>query len=360
MARQVTVFFRFDDPSETSATAVEAGLIEVLRNNGCCATFAVIPAVTEGSYHQAGHRGTQPLGQEKARFLNDAAAHGAIDIALHGFDHRTVAKTSPHSEFVGLELEEQATKIRNGKAMLERLTGSNTGVFVPPWNAYDQGTLVALEREGLTCLSANRFGPARDNALRYLPITTDLAEMREAVVAAGNSGDPNPIVGVLMHAYDFKESGDSRAFTSYQAFDEELRWLLAQPAARIVPLSKLASENGSLGYRRYRANQPGWLENLLPPFVKSVSQTPFYKSEEKARRANLRRAVATGLTYLAIAGLGWAVERTAEATLELSPALFAAALTGTLVVRAVAQRRVYFRTMSAVAIVAGMFIARFL
>jgi hypothetical protein len=70
----MTVFFRFDDFSATSPEAVETGLVDALRANHVCATFAVIPAVTEGSYHLPGERATFPLGPDKIRFLRDAVA----------------------------------------------------------------------------------------------------------------------------------------------------------------------------------------------------------------------------------------------------------------------------------------------
>src|SRR6185295_4417684 len=122
MSRSITIFFRFDDYSETSPLDVEAGLVGALRNNRCCATFAVIPAVTEGRYHEPAERGTHPLGSEKIRFLRQAVEDGAVDCALHGFNHRTRRHSSPHSEFVGLSTPEQIARLQQGQDLLRRLT----------------------------------------------------------------------------------------------------------------------------------------------------------------------------------------------------------------------------------------------
>jgi peptidoglycan/xylan/chitin deacetylase (PgdA/CDA1 family) len=362
MQRRVTVFFRFDDYSETSPAVVEAGLVAALTKQRVCATFAVIPAVTEGKYHEPGDRGTRPLGPEKARFLREAIAAGAVDVALHGWNHRTHSPRSPHSEFVGLSAEEQRSRIRNGRELLRRSLGVNASVFVPPWNRYDDTTLEALTEQGFTCVSANRYGRSRPGALRFLPTTADLREIRQAVAVARESRDPNPIVGVLLHPYDFADSGDPRGDVTCEAFEADLAWLRGQPDVDVLPISHLAKETPGLDCSRYRANQPLPYESAFPPFVQTTFATPFFMSEREARRTKRIRALSTVGTYIAAAILGWGLEEMLR-TGPTGSMVFVtvnrgrwvlAGMVALLVARVLWRREVYFRAMLALALLSGM------
>jgi peptidoglycan/xylan/chitin deacetylase (PgdA/CDA1 family) len=364
MPRQVTVFFRFDDYSETSPLAVEAGLVGALRNNGCLATFAVIPAVTEGRYHEPGERGTHPLGAEKIRFLRQAVDDGAVDVALHGFDHRSRAHTSPHSEFVGLSLKDQSARLQQGQDFLRRMTSFDPTVFVPPWNSYDEQTLEALVHQGLTCLSANRYGPAYNGSLRFVPITTDIQNLHRAVgLASTVAANDDPIVGVLLHPYDFTESGDSRAVISCDGFDKELKWLTDQADVRVVSVSQLARENTTLDVARYRANAPSPLESVFPPFVRTTEQSPVYRSTSAVEQTKRRNAVATVSTHVGIAMLGGFATAALFSWFALAASLVALTTTSAavlliaVVVRARKHRSIYFRSSMLGALVSGVILA---
>lgn len=304
MSRRITVFFRFDDYSETSPLAVEAGLVAALRNNRYCATFAVIPAVTVGRYHEPGERGTHPLGTEKIRFLRQAVDDGAVDCALHGFNHRTRQSSSPHSEFAGLSTHEQIARLQQSQDLMRRLTTLEPSVFVPPWNSYDEQTLEALVHQGLTCISANRFGPFQEGSLRFVPITTDISEMRDAVALARTVADQDVIVGVLMHPYDFVESGDSRAVVSCRGFDQEMQWLAAQSDVRVASVSELAARDQTLDADRYVANTPSRIESVFPPWVRSTDETPVYGSATAAQQTKRRKVMTALVVHLVAAMLG--------------------------------------------------------
>lgn len=355
--KMVTVFFRFDDYSEASPVAVEAGLVEALRNNGVCATFAVIPAVTEGSYHVSGCRGELPLGMAKIKFLQEAIRDGAVDVALHGWNHRTVSKSTPHSEFVGVPVQDQIQRIKKGQQAFRDKAHIEASVFVPPWNAYDAATLVALEQVGFACMSANRYGPSLEGSVRFAPITTDLAELRSAIAAAVKSQDKDPIVGVLLHPYDFEESGDPRAIATCQSFDEELQWLKQQACVQIVSVSQLARENQSLDAARFRANQPLWFESISPTFTRTTSATPFIWSEAGARRTKGLRALVTVASHLAAALAGLSFERTMRVVFEIGVELPAGILLLAVLTRALARRELHFRAMLVVSILIGMLVS---
>jgi peptidoglycan/xylan/chitin deacetylase (PgdA/CDA1 family) len=362
---RITVFFRFDDFSETSPVPVETGLVGALRKTGVCATFAVIPAVTEGAYHSPGDRGVLPLGATKIRFLRQAIEDGAIDVALHGWNHRSRSNTSPHSEFVGVSAPEQKELIESGRDLLRTAVGVAPRVFVPPWNRYDDGTLDALTAHDFTCVSANRYGPSRTGALRFLPTTADLREVRQAVEAARKSQDPAPVVGVLLHPYDFAESGDPRGDVTWSAFESDLRWLREQPDVEVLPISRLSEQDASLTAGRYRANQPLAFESLFPPFVRTTFATLFFRSEREARRVKAVRALLSGVTYGGAALVGWAAGQVSRPWLRAYVGgtgttaiwLAIAAMLIALVTRGLIRREVYFRTAFSIALLGGMLLS---
>jgi hypothetical protein len=200
-----------------------------------------------------------------------------------------------------LSTDEQIARLRQGQDLLRRLTGLAATSFVPPWNRYDRATLEALTHLGFTCVSANRYGPTIDGALRYVPITSDLPGLRQAVRRALDSGDADPIVGVLLHPYDFTESGDSRAVMTTEEFDTELRWLLSQPHVQVRSVNQLADDNAALDVTRFRANAPSPFETICPPFVATTDTTPIYRATDAARRDTRVRAIAAIATHGAAA-----------------------------------------------------------
>lgn len=367
----IHVFLRFDDYCATSPIAIEQGLVAALRRTGLSATFAVVPALTEGSYHEPGDRGTVAMSEAKRAFLREAVTDGVVDAALHGWNHRTRVAAPPHSEFEGLDPSVQHDLIGRGAAVLREWTGRAPSVFVPPWNRYDQATLAALEVHGFRCLSAHRFGAVGGRGLRFAPITIEIPNLRRAVAHARTEGDADPIVGVLMHPYDFHESGDPRATMSLASFERDLEWLAAQADVRVVTIARLTDANTSLDAARYRANRPHGFETVAPPFVVRTGAVPYYASRRQAARSNLWRGAQTLVTHLA--GLAGGAAAGAAGGLPELPgavlwapamALMLATLPGRALRRPQAdlrpslmRREVYFRTSFAAAVLTGVVLA---
>jgi len=355
LSRTVTVFMRFDDYCATSPPAIEQGLVVALRRTGLRATFAVVPALTEGRYHDPGERGTLPMNEAKLAFLREAVTAGVVDAALHGWNHRTRVSAPPHREFDGLDPAVQMDVIGKGAALLQTWTGAAPTVFVPPWNRYDNATLDALAAHGFRCISAHRYGTVGTQPLMFAPITIEMPDLRTAVAAARQAANSDPVIGVLMHPYDFHESGDARATMTLESFGRELDWLVAQPDVRVVSIAQLAAANATMDAERYRANRPHVLEQVAPPFVVRTAAVPYYASRTHAARANTRRAAQTVATHLAAAGGGAAAGAAMHAVVPAGP-MVAAALAlalAVLVGRALVQRRMYFRTSFAVAVLVG-------
>lgn len=360
--RSIRVFFRYDDYCATSDATVDNGLIALFGKYGLCCTFAVIPRVTEGNYRDPQPRHSLELDASRKQALADAVRGGSIDVALHGFEHRSNGRGMPHSEFRGIGYIEQSEKIKRGKAMLEEIITRPVLGFVPPWNTYDENTMKALHDNGISCLSANRYGPliGTIGTMRFLPITVELADLESAVEAARVSGDDDPVIGVLMHPYDFRESGDPRAQVDLAGLDSKLAWLKQQADVAVASITALATSSPVFDIRRYAGNQPLAQEQLVPPFIRSVADTPYYASTTGAESARRRRLAGSIGTYLlatmagAVAGL--LVKQIAQS---IHPAGAGTAVVlillalGGLAWRTSRQPRVYFRPMLLISLLAG-------
>jgi len=325
-ARRITVFFRYDDFSELSPTGVDAPLIAALTRQQVPCTFAAVPAITTGSYRDPAPVAVARLGAQKAATLRSAA--GVVDTALHGLHHRTRGGPGLHSEFAGLDEDEQYARLREGKLILEDAIGGPVVSFVPPWNTYDEATLRALARAGILGISANRFRPALDaGGLAYLPITTEPAKLQAAVEAARANIAADPVIGVLFHPYDFSESGDERANMSVGSFERLLAWLRDQSDVQIESLSNLLAQRERFSVERFRANRPPRGEASFPPWVERTDDILIYGSQTHASAARRSRSSKAALTAIFILAASVAAGAALQALLPdaLQPAMRAAA-----------------------------------
>lgn len=362
--KPVTVLFRYDDFSELSPMQLDEQLIGVFRDHGVPCTFAVIPAVTTGNFRDKDAREVRPLGSAKLALLQRAVADGVVDVALHGLHHRTVHPQPPHSEFAGLSVVEQSEKIRQGKELLEAALQTRIETFVPPWNTYDRDTLQALRQAQIRGISANRYSAVvEDEQIRYLPITIETHDLRRAVAQARRAGDGEAVIGVLLHPYDFRESGDQRGAMTLAQFAQEVRWLVEQPDVRVVSVSQLIREQQGLDHERFRANRPSPLENVYPPGVTRTVDTPLYFSTGRARRERTSKTSVTLIFFATLALAGYAAGRwglglvdpawvhgTVATTARYAPLLLLLAV----VARAIRAREVYFRALAVMCALGGV------
>lgn len=127
---------------------MEKELVNILKKFWLPCTFGIIPFVCQVSCHDPRPQPLLPLSEEKVDLIREAVKAGLIEVALHGFSHQTRGKSFwfGHSEFRGLSPKNQMEKIRTGKEYLERVFGCRVVTFIPPWNSYDQSTIMALEK----------------------------------------------------------------------------------------------------------------------------------------------------------------------------------------------------------------------
>ena len=234
----IRIAFRFDDLSQTSDHTLEKGILEQLANHGLVASFAVEPFTNSSD-------GGYPLLTENILHLVDANRDGAIEIAMHGFTHkkRNVLSNGIPSEFAGLPEAEQLDLIQRGASHLRDVFGKKIHGFVPPWNTYDQITLRVLDRCGFSYVSAGWESLVKyHDKLQILPGTCNLSYVQNAVKDARRFIRWSPVILVIMHHYDFSETGNNRPITSLEEFDSLLAWINLQDDVQVQFMAEIAAK----------------------------------------------------------------------------------------------------------------------
>jgi len=116
-------------------------------------------------------------------------------------------------------------------------------------------TLRALEKNGLTTISASRKRPVIDNSsLNYLPFTCTVNQLQEAVIKAEHSSDAQPLIVVLFHSYDFREVDEKRGSTTWLEFSELLDWVSARKDVKLLSIGQATRVIQDLSAHRYQWN----------------------------------------------------------------------------------------------------------
>lgn len=290
--KQITVVFRFDDPSAITCIEIEDKLITAFRKYNVCCTFGVIPFVSAGDCHDPALQELLPLTPAKVEMLHQAVQEGVLEIALHGYSHQTNGlRRNGYSEFAGLDYEEQFKRIKQGKQFLEEKLLTPVAIFIPPWNSYDSNTVKALEQLEFQCLSADTNGVVNSSSsLGFLPATCSIWQLDDAIASARKSPDPVPLIVVLFHEFDFREISQSRGVVTFVRFIETLQWLSQQQDVSIVPMSEISNAAS----RRYLANQRlrtslRLLPTTLPTTLRGHWYPLVFLSEEGVRNVRHRQ-----------------------------------------------------------------------
>lgn len=232
------IAFRFDDPSETSDHALEREIIARFRETETPLTAAIVP-------FSCGTGEPRALTAAAVPHLVAAQAEGVLEIALHGFCHRCLARMSDgnSTEFAGIDGQRQREALVRGKSTLEGVFAIRVTGFVPPWNSYDRTTLTLLDELGFSHLSAD-WGLVTDTPLPFpvIPHTCALTQVREAIDEARQYTGTDPMILAILHHFDFIESGNKEAAMDLAALRELLAWTARQTDVQRTWLGGLAAE----------------------------------------------------------------------------------------------------------------------
>jgi len=276
--KPVNVIFRYDDYSANSLTDAELMIIEAFRRHDIPVTFGVIPFKVTGDPEDPAPRDLLPLDSVKAEILKTGYEEGILDISMHGYSHQTNS-SAYLSEFANLQLNEQVKKMSEGREYLQDITGAPVTTFLPPWNTYDLNTLTALEKSGFTILSANKKGLAvKGSNLKYLPVSCDLTELKDAVNTARKSSDDQPLIVVLLHDYDFLDFNDVLGVLSFQEFFELIDWVSAQDDVRVISISQASEVIADLSADRAIRTKKIYYPEKIPPLSLGSSMLLYQES----------------------------------------------------------------------------------
>ncbi|KAB2889098.1 MAG: DUF2334 domain-containing protein [Desulfobulbaceae bacterium] len=285
------VFFRFDDITGLSSLDLEKQLFETFKNFGMVCSVGVVPMVTARDFEDPDATENVPLGQEKIVFLQSAVEQAVFDVLLHGFSHRALKRCSQPSEFSGRPADEQEDLLLEGRALLQKAINIKVSCFIPPWNTYDDNTLNILIKNGFIGISTNSDGPVKPG-LSYVQYTTGIKGIREAVQLSRASKVGSSIIGVLLHPYDFKESGYDHAVISFKEMAAVLAWIAEQPDISVVSISQLVTDSViDVGAERFKANKVGFWESVNPPFLNMLRKGQVYWPKKFALRHKAIRLI---------------------------------------------------------------------
>ncbi len=214
------LLIRFDDYSEVSNASLDMGIIETILSAGCKALVSVIPAIADVDWDLGNGIPLRRLSVGRANMLRNLLPDG-VEIGMHGYTHQTVTRWSGLAEFGdSVTLRRQTERLLDGKHCLEDLFGCEIAWFIPPWNSYGTTTLQAIRSTGFRGISADAsFGPLEDG-LCYTPASC-LPQELQLAVKRGKS-DPAAAVIVIVHDYDFQESGLKANAMSLKTFASNL------------------------------------------------------------------------------------------------------------------------------------------
>jgi hypothetical protein len=237
------------------------------------------------------------LGSKKVNFLKKILAGGKMEVALHGYSHRANFTTETRrSEFGGLPLDRQRQLLALGRSALERALGGSIRAFTPPYNAFDQSTVKALEQTGFKVLSAGQQSVDEDTQIRFIPGTTYPQSFRQAVEDALRDKSSGKLIVVVLHPYDFVEDKaplpefrKNQKKLSVEALLRDLRWAKSQPGFQFVSLDEALAHGEDLSRDRVNSNvslRQGWIRShaLLPRALEEALPTGSLLSSYSAER----------------------------------------------------------------------------
>lgn len=267
----MNIFFRYDDYSELSDTQIDLAVLQTLIRAGHIPLVGIIPLIADVNWGLGDNIPLRRLSQERIQRLKHFLPH--VEIALHGYTHQAVTRYSGLFEFGDVvALSCQAERLADGKDFLEYAFGVDVNWFVPPWNSYGNNTLVALKQCGFAGVSADAaFGPVVED-LAFAPATALVHELSlfKRFAQLNTAGD----IIVVLHDYDFIESGSPYAKISIPEFGQQLDQL-NDSQVESGCWSQLANDP-KWGGRRASSNQAlrnqttGLIRYLLAPGFNSV------------------------------------------------------------------------------------------
>ncbi|NQT52107.1 DUF2334 domain-containing protein [bacterium] len=251
-ARTLLVF-RYDDyharvdDAGAEKDAIESRFLAAFAEAGVPLTVGVVPC-----YEQK-----RSLADDAAKLdaLRALVAGGQVEAALHGLTHLPLTPEGARSsEFAGQPREQQAQRLRTGKAQLEEWLDHPVVSFIPPWNTFDAATVEALAAEGFTAYSSALSELQATGPAISVPHTAGLGELRRVLPWLARRGvrgrGATAIVACMFHHFSFIDCSDSLARlyarVSLAELAALLAWCRARPEVECITLGAAAREHRAI------------------------------------------------------------------------------------------------------------------
>ena len=293
----VRVLLRYDDYTRTSSFALEDKLFRALDRMDVPVLVGAVPFpgahYPEISATPVGQKAD--IGPEKIALLRELTPRRNIELALHGYSHHnTSADGKDNSEFAGLPFDRQRQLLMLGKSAFEAAFGVPVRTFIPPYNAYDDSTVRALERTGFAVLSADVRPAPADASVALVPGTAHPQKMKQAIQNALHEKSGASLVVIVMHNYDFVEDAEPipafrkiRSKIDSATLLEDIRWAKQQPGLTFVSVEDLLRAREDLSAARVASNESvrtNWMRShaLLPAGLTSSSSDGMLMTTSRA------------------------------------------------------------------------------
>ena len=129
--------WRIDDVTPGMDRTRFRAFIDLFRRRGVVPLLGVVPDNRDPALCRTPD---DPAFWETLRTLGD---QGAVEFAQHGYQHLSVTRRGPPSEFAGRPYAEQLEKIGRGQDILRR-EEIHTDIWMAPYHSFDEATLEAL------------------------------------------------------------------------------------------------------------------------------------------------------------------------------------------------------------------------
>ncbi len=241
--------------------------------------------------------------------LRRYVSRGVVEPALHGIEHR---RRSPPGhrpgEFRGQSYHWQHDAIRQGRDQLTAAVGIPVHTFIPPWNAWDTNTILALEDLGFQWCSADLHHSDSGSAgVRHLPQCSGEPKEVLDLLRSDHEMPTGSIIVLVTHPFDFE--GD-RGEEYFRSLRELLKFVKGDPDWRCVGLSDLPETSSAEWHRRFRRavawnhTQRFLQDSWGPPLVFGLQPIIFRPAEWYAVHT-LPFQIAVAFTLLVSAALAW-------------------------------------------------------
>lgn len=287
---KIYIIFRIDDYGLDESNIYDE-LFRIFQNNKIPLVVGVVPF-----HFDVNADSVVKMDSSKVDFLKKYQLDNNIEIAQHGYAHLNNYNKKFSSEFYNVAYTSQLNKIEMGKLFLENAFNINIFTFIPPWNSYDSNTVKILAKLGFKNLSAATYGKINDinTNVNYIPYTVLLSELSNIKLTINEISKQNEgktfLIVILMHSYDFKNSGIESSTQDYlttneigqislSELDQSLSGIKNTNNVNIVTFREISNLIKDLSNARLVSNT--YFEDIVPVFWLNGFRNIYYLDQNE-------------------------------------------------------------------------------